>query len=802
MEKTRRSTKTKQLVMGVLEQSSSALCHEDIERELGGQVDRVTIYRILQGFQEEGKVHKIIDEGGKSYYALCFDCSEGHHHDNHAHFRCLKCHRITCLEASMPRFKLPEGYRATAVHTLISGYCPHCLPTLKAALTLLLCWLFPFAAGAQQADSLRVDTASVHHLEEVVVSAPGTRLQGETVINVDKLSLAGNVAIAGSSLAAKLSNIAGVSNWSTGAGIGKPVIRGLSGNRIAVYSQGIRMENQQWGEEHGLGLDENGLGHVEVIKGPASLLYGSDALGGVLYFVDEPWADPRSVGGRVATEYNSNGEGWRTTGALKASTDRFHWNLFGEYTTHKDYKDGDNHRVDNTRFHTGNFKTAIGYDWAKVHSTLKYSYLNEQYGLTEADTDIPNNSRRPAFPYQRLNTHILSSENTIYLNNDSRLTANVGYMFNNRKEFEDSRQAALDMNLGTLSYNVKWYSPQWAGRWSLIGGSQGSYQKNSNHGEETLIPDATTTDAGVFVISNLHYTDRAYWQAGLRFDGRHVASSQHGTEGEEGYFPSFAKTYYAFNFSTGIYQPIGEKSSLRVNLSSGYRTPNMFELLSDGVHEGTNRFERGNRGLKTENSYQLDASYQYHATHFSFFASPYFNYIRHFIYVAPAGTQVDGYDLYNYAQEDAYLFGGEAGFHLHPHPLDWLHLEASYSNTFGRTREAGADLPLMPSQKLNATVSATFTARKALRRFSVYANNRYSFAQHCVAANETATPAYNLFNLGMNFNFQLGRQPLQLSLAADNLFNDTYYDHLSRYKTEGIYNQGRNVNVKVTIPLL
>jgi iron complex outermembrane receptor protein len=183
---------------------------------------------------------------------------------------------------------------------------------------------------------------SAHELQEIIVSDNSSKLQGENVMNVEKLNLNNNASTQGISLSEKLSTVAGVSNFTTGAGIGKPVIRGLSGNRIAVFSQGIRIENQQWGDEHGLGLDENGYERVEIIKGPASLLYGSDALGGVLYFSEERYAKESSIEAVLRSEFNTNTNGWRNKGAFKLSKERLHWNLFDAYTTHKDYRDGNN----------------------------------------------------------------------------------------------------------------------------------------------------------------------------------------------------------------------------------------------------------------------------------------------------------------------------------------------------------------------------------------------------------------------------------------------------------------------------
>jgi iron complex outermembrane receptor protein len=649
---------------------------------------------------------------------------------------------------------------------------------------------------------------SPHNLQEVIISANNSKLQKENVANVEKINLKDNAEMQGISLTQKLSRFAGIDNFSTGTGIGKPVIRGLSGNRIAVYSQGIRIENQQWGDEHGLGLDENGYEQVEIIKGPASLLYGSDALGGVLYFADERYAKENSIEAAIHSEFNSNTAGWRNTGAFKLSKNRFHWNVFGGYTTHKDYKDGENILVENSRFRTGDFKTTFGYSGRKFNTSLKYGFLNEQYGLTEAEEEtseeiIYKNARKPDFPYQNLTTHLVSSGNTYFFDNNSKLKINVGYVFNNRKEFEEETEnnnAALNMNLGTLSYNAKWYSPILKEHWFIIAGSQGMYQTNKNSGEELLIPDAVTFDAGLFVMSDFYYSKKSYWQTGLRIDGRHISSNEHGVNGEERYFPEFSKSYTAVNFSTGIYQQLPKRFSLRVNLSSGYRSPNMFELLSDGVHEGTNRYEIGNINLQTENSYQADASLRYDSEHLELFVNPYFNYIRHYIYLQPAGETIDDVPVFNYVQNNAYLYGSETGFHFHPHPWDWLHLEGSYSCAFGQDTKKNY-LPLMLSQKINATVRASFSWNKVIRRFSVYMNEQYVFAQNRTAVYEENTSAYNLANAGLSFEFDAGKQAILFNVAINNIFNKTYYDHLSRYKSDGIYNIGRNMNIQMTLPI-
>jgi iron complex outermembrane receptor protein len=326
------------------------------------------------------------------------------------------------------------------------------------------------------------------------------------------------------------------------------------------------------------------------------------------------------------------------------------------------------------------------------------------------------------------------------------------------------------------------------------------YQINRNKGEEILVPDATTTDAGLYATTDYHYTKDSYWQAGIRLDSRFINGDTHGEVDDEKYIPSFSKRYIAFIFSTGIYQRLAEHFSLRTSLSSGYRAPNMFELLSNGVHEGTNRFEIGDQELRTENSYQVDLSLDYRTDHVDFFVNPYFNYIRDYIFLKPSGEIRENLPVYYYRQANVYLFGGETGFHFHPHPLDWLHLQASYSNTYGQDTY-NQDLPLMPSSKINSTASANFSGEKAIRKFSIFLQYQYSFKQNHIAEYETPTDAYSVTNAGIYVEFKINRYRLLANAAVNNLFNKCYYDHLSRYKTEEIYNMGRNIVFKLTIPV-
>ena len=204
--------------------------------------------------------------------------------------------------------------------------------------------------------------ASHVELEEVVISVPSGKLQSENIVSIERRKLEKLQQTAPLTLTEAISNIPGVEQNTTGAGIGKPVIRGLSGNRIVTYAQGIRIENQQWGDEHGLGVGEVGIESVEVIKGPASLLYGSDALGGVLYFIDERYAGHNTVEGFVETKFLSNTLGTVNNTGFKIHKANLKFNLFGGYSSQSDYGVPKLGRVHNSRFDEKNIKSSFGFN--------------------------------------------------------------------------------------------------------------------------------------------------------------------------------------------------------------------------------------------------------------------------------------------------------------------------------------------------------------------------------------------------------------------------------------------------------
>nr|WP_299036150.1 TonB-dependent receptor [uncultured Tenacibaculum sp.] len=648
---------------------------------------------------------------------------------------------------------------------------------------------------------------SIFKIDEVIISTPFNKLQSENVMKVERLSARAIQKTGATTLSEGITNIAGVSQISTGASIGKPVIRGLSGNRVLVYTQGIRLENQQFGGEHGLGINDAGVAGVEVIKGPASLLYGSDALGGVLYIQPEKFVPENTTKLNVSQRYFSNTLGTNTSLGFKSSLKNWQFLARGTYAQHADYKTPD-YRVTNTRFNEKDLKLGIGFHEKNFSSELRYNFNNSKLGLTEGIGEQTKETHL-ATPYQDIDNHIISLHTHVFFKK-SKLDIDLGYTINNRQEFEEHHdheegeneeehkhheegEAALDMKLKTFSYNTKYHLPKF-GKFEVLVGAQGLHQTNTNFGEELLIPNATVNDFGVFTTANFEWNDNTSLQAGIRYDNRGITTERHEVahEDEIHVFEAIDKSYNSFTASFGAKTKLFDAVTTRINIASGFRAPNLAELTSNGVHHGTNRFEVGNNNLVNEKNLQFDLSLDYNTEHFELFANGFYNKLNDYIYLSPTGEIEDEAPVYTYLQENAKLYGGEFGFHLHPHPLDWLHLESSFEMVIGK-QDNGNYLPLIPANTLKNTLRTEFSNEKWLPNGYASVSLHSYFKQDNISEFETATPAYNLVSLGIGGDIMISKYTFTTSLTVNNLFDKKYINHLSRLKPDTIFNSGRNI---------
>ncbi len=645
---------------------------------------------------------------------------------------------------------------------------------------------------------------SILELEGVLISAPFHKLQKDNVMKVEKIKTSDLTDA--NNLSEQLSQVPGVNQISTGSGIGKPVIRGLSGNRVLVYTQGIRLENQQFGEEHGIGVSSSGIESVEIIKGPASLLYGSDAIGGVLFLNPELYAPLDSLDIDFSTKYFSNTNGVSTNFGIKKTTEKVKLLTRFSLQQHADYQ-FDNTRVTNSRFSEYDLKTGVGFGNNKITNDIRYNINFSRLGIPEG-IDAQNNNIKPLLPNQSIENHVISSHTKVNLNK-GKLDMIFGYTFNNRKEFEEEHhyeeeedhdeeeneeehddeelEPALEMHLSTLNYNIKYELPK-VKDFEIIIGTQGMHQKNTNFGSETLIPDASTTDIGLFGTSHYHWKKHAI-QFGLRYDYRNIYINPINKN----------KDFNSFNGAIGFKTDFSSKITGRVNLASGFRAPNLSELTSNGEHEGSNRYEIGDINLTNEQNVQLDLNLNYKSDHFEFFTNVFYNNINDYIYLTPTTDYIDNAQVFNYLQDNASLYGAELGIHLHPHPLDWLHISSSFETVTGKLKN-GTYLPLIPANSIHTNFTFTISKNSKLNT-NAFISLKNVFKQQNVSNSEIASKNYDLVNLGVNSELQSKKALYKFNIGVNNLLNKQYINHLSRLKNDGIYNQGRNIILGLTIKL-
>jgi iron complex outermembrane receptor protein len=473
---------------------------------------------------------------------------------------------------------------------------------------------------------------------------------------------------------------------------------------------------------------------------------------------------------------------------VKTSTDNWKFLARGTMNTHSDYTTADGERVTNTRYQEKDFKTGIGYSDASFSTVLRYNYNDLNLGIPEEGIAEQSQSKSVLFPKQAVSNHLLSLNSSIFFNT-SKLDLDMGFISNDRSEFEDSEVAVLKMKLNTFNYNAKYYLPS-SKKMQTIFGVQGMHQTNINSGEEYLIPDAVTQDFGVFGTTNYEWGTNVI-QAGLRFDTRNLTSEAQGVLGEEGSFEALKKSYTSWNASLGYKTNLNDAFVFRFNLASGFRAPNLAELSSNGVHEGTNRYEVGNANLKTEQNFQTDLNLEYKTDHLEFFVNGFYNHITDFIYINPTGESMEDNEVFNYVQNNAALFGGEIGLHFHPHPMDWLHLETSFETVTGK-KQNGDYLPLIPANNWNNTLRTEWNDTDWLKEGFATISLVSTFNQNKISGFETRTPGYSILNLGFGGTLHFGKTKIDVNVNGNNITDKKYTAHLSRLKTDGISNMGRN----------
>ncbi|HZA98855.1 MAG TPA: TonB-dependent receptor [Gemmatimonadales bacterium] len=592
------------------------------------------------------------------------------------------------------------------------------------------------------------------------------------------------------SLGETVSSLPGVRSLSTGSGIGKPVIRGLTSNRVLVLADGQRLENQQWGDEHGPQVETGEAERIEVIRGPASVLYGSDALGGVINVVTRALPDAIGrdpfVGGDVIASYATNNRQPDGTVSLEGASGGVGFRGAFSGRTSDDVRTPAG-ELFNSGGRTWNGSGGIGYrgSWGSVAGS--YTHRDERVEIHEDPAEDP-----AATPFQRVGGDRAQLTANLPIGS-THLDVDLGYERNRRREFEaeGASEIALGLLARTYSADLRVHHPIVAGLAGIIGASvlHNTFEK---FGEETLIPDHQYDNLAFYAFEQAE-TGPWSFSFGARYDHRRLDVEDDTTLG----VVAQRRTYNSLTGNLGVLYRVAEPVALVLNVGRGYRSPSAFDLFSNGVHEGTLRFERGDSTLENETSLNSDLAVRVQAQSVTAELGVFANFIENYIYPDPTGSidPESGLQIYDLTQGTARLTGVEAVVEYHPAPF--LHLRGTGDYTRGQNRTTDTPLPFVAP--FRATYSVRFEGGEYGRVLGPYLSigGESNARQSRTDPEDYAPPGYTLANVGAGASLDLGGRLLSLDLQLRNVFDKAYANFLSRYKTYAL-DPGRNFIARVS----
>lgn len=641
------------------------------------------------------------------------------------------------------------------------------------------------------------------------------------------------------SLVSSLQKLPGINAINTGVGIAKPVIRGMSFNRVIVNDKGIKQEGQQWGGDHGLEIDQYDPDRIEIIKGPVSLLYGSDAMGGVINIQPAPIPAQGTLEGSVQTAFKSNNNLYGASVNLQGNSKGKFFSLrlsaqdFADYKVPADsftyntfeYKIKDN-LLENTAGKERNISGTVGISKNWGFSKLVVSNFNQKVGFFPGAIGVPGEytpnldgkNRNVGLPRQVVN-HFKVISNTSVTLGGNWLELDLGYQHNARREegephvhgydFVPTGTLALGLDLRTVTLNAK-YHYHADEEYNAIYGVQSQFQQNKFSGFEFLLPAFSSYSIGLYNYHEIALN--SFWtiNGGLRADWGLRDITGYSRLRYETELPDDSvtvnddiyKEFFDFSGALGVSYYPHHNFNAKLNLGTSFRMPTAPELSMNGVHHGTFRHERGNSDLESERGVQADLNLTYHTKEFHIGITPYVSYFHQYIYLKPQAIFSDlpaGGQVYKYVQHDAMFTGGEftAEYHVIPH----LHLKVAAEYVYNLNLESKRPLPFTPPFSMLAEVRYDIPLKSdRITNPYVGLDAQFFAAQNRVDQNEETTAGYKLFDFNIGLNFKLQKQEATFAFSVQNLLNEHYLNHLSRYRLLNLPEQGRNFVVSLKIP--
>ena len=639
------------------------------------------------------------------------------------------------------------------------------------------------------------------------------------------------------SLMQTLKKIPGVSTINIGSGQSKPVIRGLGFNRVVVVQNGIKHEAQQWGNDHGLEIDQYGIENIRIIKGAASLVYGSDAIAGVVDIQASKAPLPNTLSGEVNLLGESNNNLWGVSAGIQARKEKWFYKGRLTYRRYGDYKvptdrinyenyvfELDDNNLRNTAGKEANASFSIGYVSENIKSETFFSNVNAKNGffanahgleVRTSTIDYDRSNRDIDLPFHKVN-HFKITNNTSINSGSSKFYIDLGYQNNFREEYSEpvphgymptppnSKERVFNKNTYSLNFRGAFKPNK---KHDVTAGINLEYQDNNIGGWGFLIPEYNRFSIGAFVYDKLEITPNLFLLGGIRYSyGSMLSKSYYDWYPSNSIYVQRAqnKSLYFDNISAAIgLSYIQKNTTYKINLGRSFRMPLANELTSDGVNYHMYRYEKGNLNLDPETAYELDLEVDYVVKNFSLNISPFVNYFTNYIYLNPTANYYETLQIYEYTQSKVFRFGGEisAGISINKN----LQLTASAEYVYARQTSGPKKdftLPFSPPLSGLFSVNYQFNDFYFLKTPQLFADYRVTAAQNEIVPPEEKTAGYEVLQLSFISEIQLFKnKPLaQMRLKLNNVFNTKYYDHTSFYRLIDVPEAGRNLSMSLTIP--
>ncbi len=677
-------------------------------------------------------------------------------------------------------------------------------------------------------------------LEEISIIGNATKIQKQqkttSVEIIDNDFINNNLNV---NIIKSIETLPGITSMDVGQGFSKPIIRGLGFNRVAVAENGVKQEGQQWGADHGLEIDQFGVERIEIIKGPSSLAFGSDAVGGVIQIMPNQIPDKNTFESSLQSVYKSINN--QVGGSFMCKYRHEDWNYYFRYTNseYADYRvPADsfffnryrfpilNNTLKNTAGKEQDLYFTIGIIKNQYKSSISISNVFSKMGFFPGSHGIPSaskllddgNNRNIDLPFQKVN-HLKIMNNTKYFLPNGSIEMNLGFQNNFRQEWslfhthyqsqtapEHNPDLELEFRLNTISADIK--CKHILQKNVIETGITSQHQINDINGYMFLLPKYSRSAVGGYIYNKYTPNPKLIIDGGIRFDyGTTRISEYYSIYTQRNKSENLRTDFYDISWALGLSYLINKDFNFKTNIGKSFRMPNASELSANGIHHGSFRYEVGDKNITSEYSYQFDAGLYFANQKFVVELSTFANYFPNYIFLSPTGSYLhpDGYEIleadagqiYQYVQSKAFRTGGEFSFSYKP--TEMLGFSSSAEYVFAT--DLKYPIPFTPPLNIHSAITYSIPKiGKHVEETVFQVNANFTSAQNRVARNELKTGAYSIYNFNVSTNIVFFKTSINFAFQIQNIFNTKYFNHLSFYRLIELPETGRNIQISIKIP--